>query len=116
MSINSIDLVGRLGQDPEVKYFESGSVLATFSLAVRQPNGRKETDWFSCQAWGKTAELIANHFKKGGQIAVEGRLEQDEWISKENVPRTKIKVVVERITFIGSGEKREEAESDDDGF
>lgn len=116
MTINSINLIGRLGGDPTVRYFETGKVLAEFSLAINRPNAKKETDWFSCAAWGKTAELIANHCKKGGQIAVEGRLEQDEWTSKEGLQRIKIKVVVDRITFIKGGEKKEEAESEEPSF
>jgi hypothetical protein len=58
MMLNSLILVGRLGQDPELKYFDSGSVKATFSVAVDRPSKEKTTDWFNVEVWGKTEKPL----------------------------------------------------------
>lgn len=70
VAINSVTMIGRIGQDPEVKYFESGNAKATFTLAVRK--GKDQTDWFNVSAWSKDAEFIANYASKGRQISLKG--------------------------------------------
>jgi single-strand DNA-binding protein len=62
MSLNVVTLVGRAGRDPDVKYFESGSVVCKFTLAVnRRTRNSDEPDWFNLEMWGKTAEVAANY-------------------------------------------------------
>lgn len=103
MTLNSINLVGRAGQDPEVKYFESGSVLCKFTLAVNRPTRNKETDWFDIEVWGKPAEVAANYVRKGSQIGVQGSLRMDSWNDKTTgASRSKVIVRVDRIELLGS--------------
>ncbi|UII24502.1 single-stranded DNA-binding protein [Fulvivirga maritima] len=77
---NSVQLIGRLGKDPEVKSLTSGSTLATFTLATtesyKNTAGEKveETQWHNLVAWGKTADIASQYLKKGQEIAVEGKL------------------------------------------
>ena len=74
--MNKIILIGRLVKDPELKYTPSGTAVVTFTLAVNRrftnQNGEREADFINCQAWQKTAEFVANYFKKGQQMALEG--------------------------------------------
>ena len=79
MSINSVVLSGRLGSDPDVKYFDSSKVKASFTIAVDNPYKKDEPDWVSIIAWGKTAETIANYARKGHMIGIVGRLETQSW-------------------------------------
>ncbi|MBL3658084.1 single-stranded DNA-binding protein [Fulvivirga sediminis] len=77
---NSVQLIGRLGKDPEVKSLTSGSTLATFTLATtesyKNASGDKveETQWHNLVAWGKTADIASQYLKKGHEIAIEGKL------------------------------------------
>lgn len=77
---NSVQLIGRLGKDPEVKTLESGKMIASFTLATsdyyRNAQGEKveDTQWHNVVAWGKTAELVSEYLKKGKEVAIEGKL------------------------------------------
>jgi len=77
---NSVQLIGNLGQDPEIVNLESGTKLAKFSIATtdsyRNAKGEKveDTQWHNVVAWGKTADIVENYLTKGKQVAVEGKL------------------------------------------
>lgn len=77
---NSVQLIGRLGNDPEVRNFDSGKKMATFSLATNETyynnKGDKVTDtqWHNIVVWGKKSEIVENYLKKGSEIAMEGKL------------------------------------------
>ena len=104
-NINQINLVGRLGQKPDVKYFESGKVVAKVSLAVnrRSRNQNEAPNWFPLECWGKTAEILADYTQKGSLIGVEGELKFDEWIDKNtNERRTKPVIKVNRLELLSS--------------
>ena len=79
--INQCGFAGRLGKDPEIKYFEGGKCKTTFSLAVDRPKfgGEAKTDWFRVELWGKNAENAAEWLKKGNTVWASGRLEMEEW-------------------------------------
>jgi len=78
--INSVVIIGRTGQDPEMKYFESGKVKTTFSVAVnRWAKGGEQTDWFRVELWDKSAEVAGEYLKKGRLVVVEGRLDINKW-------------------------------------
>ncbi len=79
---NTVDLVGRAGQDVEMKYFESGAAKAEVSLAVdrgKDKEGQKITDWFKVVFWGRQAEIAGEYVKKGGLIGVEGSVDLSSW-------------------------------------
>lgn len=77
---NKVQLIGHLGQDPEIVNLESGNKLAKFSIATsesyKNAQGEKveDTQWHNIVAWGKTAEIVENYLTKGKQVAVEGKL------------------------------------------
>ena len=72
MEINTINLVGRAGREPDVRYFESGSVVANFTLAVNRRSRDEEPDWFNLEIWGKQAQIAADYVKKGSLIGITG--------------------------------------------
>ena len=101
--INHITLVGRAGRDPEMRYFESGKVVTTFSLAVNRPMKEAQTDWFDIEIWGKQAEIAGEYVKKGSLIAIEGRIRWDSWNSKDTGElNIKPLVIADSIRLLGS--------------
>ncbi|MBD2093014.1 single-stranded DNA-binding protein [Microcoleus sp. FACHB-1515] len=104
MSLNVVTLVGRCGGDPDVKYFESGSVKCSLTLAVnRRTRNSEEPDWFNLEIWGKTAEVAANYVRKGSLIGISGSLKFDHWQDRSTgVERTKPIIKVDRLELLGS--------------
>ena len=112
MSVNSITLVGRAGRDPDVRYFESGSVVANLTLAVNRRSRNEEPDWFNLEIWGKQAQVAADYVKKGSLIGVIGSFKLDRWKDKSSgEERSKPVVRVDRLELMGS-----KKESEDRGF
>lgn len=113
MNFNRVILGGNLTRDPELRYTPQGSPVCSFAMAVnrfwnnRQTGQRQEeTSFIDFEAWGKVAELVAQHCKKGRPLLVEGRLKQDRWQDQGGQNRSKLKVVAEQIQFVGG--KREQ--------
>ncbi|MGK7939067.1 MAG: single-stranded DNA-binding protein [Crocosphaera sp.] len=104
MSLNVVNLVGRVGIDPDIRYFESGTVKCTLTLAVnRRSRNTDQPDWFNLEMWGKTAEVAANYVRKGRLIAVQGSLKIEKWTDKNtNVERSKPVIQVSRLDLLGS--------------
>ena len=104
MSLNVVNLVGRVGFDPEVRYFESGKVKCTFTLAVnRRSRNSDEPDWFNLEMWDKTAEVAANYVKKGRLIAVQGSLKIEKWTDRNTTAERSNPVInVSRLDLLGS--------------
>ena len=86
---NVVFLVGRLGQDPEIKYFESGSVKARFSVAVDRNLSKENriTDWFNVETWGRNAEIVGEWIKKGQLVSISGQMEIQRWTDQGGNPR-----------------------------
>jgi single-strand DNA-binding protein len=82
MGVNSITLVGRAGRDPEVRYFESGSVVANLTLAVNRRSRDDEPDWFNLEIWGKQAQVAADYVRKGSLLGVIGSFKLDRWTDR----------------------------------
>lgn len=102
--LNVVVLVGRLGQDAELKYFESGSVKARFTVAVDRTVGRenKQTDWFTVEAWGKLAEFAGEWLKKGQLVSVTGQLEVRQWTDQTGNTREALSIRAVEIRLEGS--------------
>ena len=108
--MNTITLIGRAGRDPEVRYFESGSMVANLSLAVNAFKRDEDPDWFNLTIWGKQAQVAADYVRKGQQIAVTGRMTTEKWTDKgTGEERSKPIVVVDRIELLGSKRDAEQA-------
>ena len=103
MGINSITLVGRAGRDPEVRYFESGTVVANLTMAVNRRNRNDEPDWFNLEIWGKQAQVAADYVKKGSLIGITGSFKLDSWKDRNTgEDRNKPVVRVDRLELLGS--------------
>lgn len=105
--LNKIILMGRLGRDPEVRYTQSGTPMASFSLAVDrdfvdQSTGRRATDWIEVAAWNAKAKFVQQYFRKGQLAVVEGRLRIRDWTDKEGAKRRTAEVVADQIYFAGA--------------
>ncbi len=103
MAINSVTLVGRAGRDPEVRYFESGTVVANLTMAVNRRNRNDEPDWFNLEIWGKQAQVAADYVKKGSLIGITGSFKLDSWKDRNTgEDRVKPVVRVDRLELLGS--------------
>lgn len=108
--MNKVFLIGNLGQEPEMKYFETGSKVTKFSLALRgydKKEQKETTDWVNCEAWNKTAETIGEYCKKGHKVAVEGSLKTQQWQDEAGNKKSKTFVLVSRIELLIAKNKAE---------
>jgi single-strand DNA-binding protein len=89
--------IGRLGRDPEIRYFESGNCVANATMAINKPGAKKddgqEPDWFKVEIWGEAASQFADQCKKGALIDVTGRVKTDRWTDR-NTGEQKTQLVV----------------------
>jgi len=105
---NKVQLIGNLGNDPEIITLESGQKLAKFSLATNESykdsDGQKQTktDWHNLIAWGKTADIVEKYITKGKEIVIEGKLTNRSYETKEGEKRYVTEVVVNEILMLGS--------------
>ncbi len=104
---NKVQLVGHVGQDPEIKTFEGEKKLANFTLATNEvyknDKGEKveETQWHRLVAWGKTAETIEKYVTKGKEIAVEGKLNHRSYDDKNGEKKYITEVVIGELMLLG---------------
>jgi single-strand DNA-binding protein len=106
--MNNVNLIGRLGRDPEVRFTGSGKAVANFSIAVDDGYGEKKiTSWVPVVAWEKTAELVQQYVVKGSQVAVSGQLRQRNWEDRDGNKRTVLEVIARQIDFLTKVEKKQ---------
>ena len=110
--LNKIILMGRLTRDPELRHTQTGTPVASFSLAVDRDfkdktTGEKATDFIDIVAWRQTAEFVSRFFTKGRMAVVEGRLQLRDWTDKEGNKRRSAEVVAENVYF---GDSKRDAE------
>lgn len=102
---NNVNLVGRFTQYPDLKYTNNGMAIVEFSLAVDR--NKEETDFIRCKTFGKTAENIANFFKKGDLIAVNGSIQTGKYVNKDKRTIYTTDVVVDTFAFLQSKNERQ---------
>ena len=106
-SVNKVILVGHLGGDPESRFTQGGTAVATFSVATNESRKNSEgswedhTEWHRCVLFGKQAETAAEYVKKGQMVYVEGRLQTRSWEDKEGMKRYSTEVVGSAFTMLG---------------
>jgi single-strand DNA-binding protein len=109
---NSVKLIGRLGQDPEVKLLDNGSKVATFSLATSESfkskdgSRQEQTQWHSIVVWGKLAVVCEKYLKKGKEIAIDGHLAYRTWDDKNGTKHYKSEIIASDLLFVGSNGKK----------
>jgi single-strand DNA-binding protein len=104
---NKVQLIGHLGNDPEIINLESGKTLAKFSIATNESyknaKGEKITDtqWHNIVAWGKTAQIVEKFVSKGKEVAIEGKLTTRSWEDKDGMKRYITEVVCNELLMLG---------------
>jgi single-strand DNA-binding protein len=115
-SMNRVYLLGNLTRDPEVRYLSSGKAVADLRLAVnrkyRTASGEEkdETCYVSVAVWGRQAETCGQYLSKGSPALVEGRLQYEEW-EKDGQKNNRLRVVAERVQFVGAPRRAESGEA-----
>jgi len=112
-SVNKVILVGNLGKDPEVRHFESGGVLASFSLATSESfldsttgERREITDWHEVVAWRGLALVAEKILSKGARVYVEGKLKKRSYQDRDGISRTSTEIVAEDLILLSKPEQK----------
>ena len=121
-SMNKVILIGRLGQDPELKYTPNGSAMAKFSIATSEKwknkdsgNQEVKTEWHNIVVWGKTAEFAGEWLKKGQLVSIEGKLQTRSW-EQDGVKKYMTEIVADTITLLPSKGDVQESASQEQSF
>lgn len=112
-SINCVLVVGNLGQDPELRYTQSGAATVTLSVATsrvwndKEGNKNEKTEWHRVVVWNKPAENCAKYLKKGSKVGVRGHLDTRSWEDKDGVKRYTTEIIAEEVQFLsGPGDNK----------
>ena len=106
--INKVFLVGNLGADPELRYTQSGAPVASFRVATTErwkgQDGQmqEKTEWHSCNAWGKLAEICGKYLQKGSKVYVEGSINTRKWQDKNGADRYSTEIKVREMKMLDS--------------
>ena len=111
--LNHITIMGRLVRDPELRSTQSGTNVASFTVAVDRDRagsngGERQADFIDCVAWRQTGEFVSKHFRKGSMIVVSGRLQSRKWQDRDGNNRTNWEVVADNVYF---GESRRDSDA-----
>jgi single-strand DNA-binding protein len=117
-SLNKVQLIGRLGKDPEMRYTANGSALTTFTVATNRTwiNGdgtpHEEVEWHSVTAWGTLAETTNQFLVKGRLVYIEGRLQTRAWEGEDGVRHSRTEIIAEDVIFLDRQPSEEEPPED----
>jgi len=107
--MNKVILIGHLGNDPDVRYSQSGSAIANISLATQErrknQNGewQKYPEWHRVKFFGKLAEVVGEHLKKGQQISIVGKLRSNKYTDQDGVERRSTDIIADEMEMLGGG-------------
>ena len=99
--LNHTVLMGRIGQDVELKTTQGGIEVVTFSVAVQRSHNKEITDWINIVAWRATASFVAKYFKKGDMICIEGNIQTRNYEGQDGKKVYVTEVVAEKVHFVG---------------
>ena len=100
--MNIISITGRLTADPELKVTQSGVSVSSFTLAVKRPRTKDETDFLNCTAWKQSAEYLCNYGRKGNLVAVTGALVSRKWEDQNGNKRTSYEISVDNAELLSN--------------
>jgi single-strand DNA-binding protein len=118
--LNKVLLIGRLGQDPEMRYTPSGKPLTKFQMAVNRSwttsDGEKktETEWFNIVTWGKLAEICNQYLTKGELVYIDGRLHTRYWQDDSGSNHSTVEVNAQEMIMLGGRPADDEVENDNE--
>ena len=103
-TINRVELLGRVGGDPDLKYSQNGTAVCQLRLATdrRRQNGETEADWHSIVCWGKQAEAVAEYVRKGNRLYVSGSLAQNSYETEDGQRRYRTEIHAQEVVFLDS--------------
>ena len=103
-TINRVELLGRVGADPDLKYSQNGTAVCQLRLATdrRRQNGETEADWHSIVCWGKQAEAVAEYVRKGNRLYVSGSLAQNTFETEDGQRRHRTEIHAQEVVFLDS--------------
>ena len=103
-TINRVELLGRVGADPDLKYSQNGTAVCQLRLATdrRRQNGETEADWHSVVCWGKQAEAVAEYVRKGNRLYVSGTLAQNTFETEDGQRRHRTEIHGQEVVFLDS--------------
>src|SRR5699024_232216 len=107
-SLNKAMIIGRLGQDPDVRYTQSNTAVANMSIATSERykdstgEWKENTEWHRVVAWGRTAEICQEYLKKGSQVYIEGPIQTRQWEDKEGRTRYTTEIKALTMTMLDS--------------
>ena len=109
MAVNKVILIGNVGKDPEVKYFDDNNAVANFSLATSErgfkaANGTEvpeRTEWHNIVCWRALAERVEKYVRKGTQLFVEGKIRTREWMDQSEQKRYTVEILADSIQLLG---------------
>ncbi|MCS7220305.1 MAG: single-stranded DNA-binding protein [Anaerolineae bacterium] len=116
-ALNRVQLIGRLGRDPEVRVTPNERKVTQFSIAVNRfwtdedGERREATDWFTIEAWGKLGEICEQYLSKGRLIYVEGRLQNDRWEDEKGEARSRIRIIAQEMQMLDRPGEASEVEA-----
>lgn len=107
--VNKVILIGNLGKDPEIRYTQSGTAVANFTLATTESWGGKDgqerqekTEWHNIVAWARLAEICNQYLSKGRQVYIEGRIQTRKWEDRDGNTRYTTEIVARDMQMLGS--------------
>lgn len=100
--MNSINITGNLGKNPDLRYTGTGTPVCNFSVAVSRPHAKDTTDWISCVAWRHNAEYLGKYGKKGSRVAISGILTCREFTDKDGDTHKFCEVVCDTLELLQS--------------
>ena len=104
--MNSVNLIGRLTKDSEMRFTPNkGTAVTSFTIAVNNPYKKDESDFIRCYAFGKTAEVIAQHTAKGHRVAITGHIKTSSYDAQDGIKRYATDIVVDRFEFLEKSTK-----------
>lgn len=118
--LNSCHIMGRLGQDPEVRQTQSGKIVANFSIACdrdfKSQDGTKQTDWFPVVCFGTTADFVGRYLSKGRAVCVTGRLQVREWTDNNGGKRSATEILASNVYFADSPKSNDTPDNHSSGY
>ena len=107
--LNKCDFIGRLGQDPEVRYMQDGKAAANISIGCSEKwkdkvtsEQKEKTEWVKCSAFGKLAEIMGEYLRKGSLVYVSGKMQTRKWQDQSGVDRYTTEIIINDMKMLGS--------------
>ena len=109
-NLNKVQIIGRLGQDPDVRYTQAGKCVASMSVAVsekwkdQQGQQQERTEWFNVSLFGRLGEIAGEYLKKGALVYIEGKQRTEKWTDNNNQDRYSVKLIADQMQMLGGRE------------